>query len=104
VTLARNSEEVPTNLLAAIFRAPRPEGGRSVFDGLALPDGSFGVFRLEQVTPARPEDIPREQRDTRKSVLARQAGVAEVTALAVDLRKEAKVIVAPDLFEQQDGL
>ena len=54
--------------------------------------------------PGNPDEIPREQRDARKNILARQLGVAEVTALAVDLRKDADVVVAPGLFEQPDNL
>lgn len=102
--LARNTEDVPAELLAAIFRAPRPQEGQPVFDGVSLPGGVFGVFRIDEVIPGRPEDIGREQRDLRKVVLARQAGVAELSALAVDLRNKAKVIVAPGLFDQQDAL
>jgi hypothetical protein len=75
-----------------------------VFDGLSLPDGRFGVFRVDEVIPGNPDEIPVEQRDARKNMLARQSGIAEVTALAVDLRKEADVVVAPGLFDQPDNL
>lgn len=103
-SLSRTAEGVPAAVVTAIFHAARPQADRPVFDGVTLPDGSFAVFRLDAVIPANPEDIPREQRDARKSVLARQAGVAEVTALAMDLREGASVVLAPGLFEQRDGL
>ena len=61
------------------------------------------MFRIDEVIPGNPDEIPREQRDARKNILARQSGVADVTALAVDLRRDADVMVAPDLFEQQDN-
>ncbi|MCC7258678.1 MAG: peptidyl-prolyl cis-trans isomerase [Gammaproteobacteria bacterium] len=101
--LARNSPEAAPEVLAAIFRAHRPAAGTSVFDGVALPSGAFAVVRVDAVIPGNPEDIAREQRDARKMLLTRQVGVAEVTALAMDLRRDASVTVAPDLFEQQDG-
>jgi peptidyl-prolyl cis-trans isomerase D len=101
--LARGSQDAPPELLAAIFRAPRPSGS-PVFDGLSLPDGRFGIFRVDEVIPGNPDEIPVDQRDARKNMLARQSGIAEVTALAVDLRKDADVVVAPTLFDQPDNL
>ena len=94
-TLGRASQEAPPEVLGAIFSAPRPTGGKAAFNGVPLPTGAFAVFRVDEVIPGNPENIPREQRDARKGVLARQAGIAEVTALAVDLRKDADVVVAP---------
>lgn len=101
--LGRGSSEVSPELLAAVFRAAKPAQGEPVFNGTALPDGSFAVYRLGAVAPGRPEDIPREQRDARKTLLARQTGAAETTALAMDLRDRADIVVAPDLFEQQEA-
>ncbi len=102
--LGRNSLGVPAEVLAAMFRVPRPAVGEPVFDGLSLQSGGYVVFRVDEVLAGNPDDIPRVQRDARKSILARQVGVAEVTALAIDLRKDADVVVAPGLFEQQDQL
>lgn len=112
--LARNSPVVLPEVLAAIFRAPRPAvagagqpgtgTARSSFDGLMLLDGNYAIFRVDSVMPGRPDDIPQAERDVRKALLARQSGVGEVTGVAMDLRKAAKVIVAPDLFDQQDNL
>jgi peptidyl-prolyl cis-trans isomerase D len=103
-TLARSSQDAPAEVLAAIFRAPRTADGKPSYDGVALPSGGYAVFRVDEVIPGNPEDIPREQRDARKTVLARQTGITEVTALAIDLRKDAKVVIAPNLFSQQDDL
>lgn len=102
--LARNSADAPAELLAAIFRAPRPAQGKVTVDGLALADGRFGIFRLDEVIPGKPEELSQEQRDARKNILARQAGIAEVAALVMALRDQARVVVAPGLFEQTDTL
>ncbi len=102
--MARNSGEAPAELLTAIFRAPRPKEGAAVIDGVALADGRFGIFRVDEVVPGKPEDIPQEQRDARKSILARQASIAEVGALVMELRNSAKVLVSPGLFDQTDTL
>lgn len=112
--LQRNSPTVPAEVLAAIFRVPRPAmepaaagktsaAASGSYDGLELQDGSYAVLRVDAVMPGRPDEIPREQRDARKAALARQTGIGEVTGVAVDLRKAAKVVVAPGLFDQQDN-
>ncbi len=100
--LGRTSQDAPAEVLTAIFRAPRPADGKPSYEGVALPAGGFSVFRVDEIVPGNPEDIPREQSDARKTLLARQAGISEVTTLAIDLRKDAKVVVAPNLFDQQD--
>jgi peptidyl-prolyl cis-trans isomerase D len=102
--LTRTSQEIPGDLLLAIFRASRPVAGKAELGGVALSSGGYGLFRLEEIIPANPEDIPREQRDARKDLLARQVGASETTALAVDLRNSAEVIVGKGLFEEADSL
>jgi peptidyl-prolyl cis-trans isomerase D len=102
--LGRGAQEGPAELVVAIFRASRPAAGQAGLDGLSLADGRYAVFRLEEVIAGNPDEIPREQRDARKDLLARQAAVAEVTALAAELRSAASVVVAPTLFEQPEGL
>jgi peptidyl-prolyl cis-trans isomerase D len=100
----RSSQDAPPELVAAIFRTQPPAAGTPTYDGTPLPGGGFAVLRVDEVIPGNPDDIPREQRDARKTMLGRQAGIAEVTALAIDLRREAEVVVAPDLFESEDEL
>jgi peptidyl-prolyl cis-trans isomerase D len=103
--IGRSATTVPPELLGAVFRAVKPADDKPSVGGLALSNGAYAVYRLEAILPGRPDEIAREQRDARKSLLARQTGAADATALAVDLRKQASVVVAPDLFaaEQQDA-
>jgi len=49
--------------------------------------------------PGEPQQIPREQRDQRKQILAQRMSVAEAEALAGQLRETAEVVVAPDLLK-----
>ena len=100
--VARNSQDVPAELLAAVYRAPRPDKSRPSVGTVALGNGGAAVFAVDAVIAGSPEEIPAEQRDARKAVLARQSGVAEVTALALDLRRDADVVIAPDLFAEKD--
>ena len=79
--LSRGSDTVDPQLLAAIFRAPKPVGEQSVFQGVSLGNGGYAVFSLQSVRPGLPEAIPQDQRDSRKQNLAEQHGRAAAAAL-----------------------
>jgi len=112
--LTRRSPTVPADLLAAVFRAPKPggqplgkpegkNGGKPVVQGTSLGNGGYAVFQLRSVVPGEPERIPQEQRDQRKKVLVQRVAVGETEALAAQLRESADVVVAPDLFKAEDS-
>ncbi len=102
--LTRGSDSVNPDLLAAIYRAPKPLGDQPVFQGVPLSNGGYAVFSLESVRPGLPAAIPQEQRDERKQNLAEQLGRSAAAALVTDLRANADVFVAPGLFDQSDLL
>jgi peptidyl-prolyl cis-trans isomerase D len=102
--LNRSTAEVDAELLARIFRTPKPVADRPIFRGIGLGSGAYAVFRLDAVRPGRPDEIPQQERDQRKQLLARQLGSADTEALVTDLRADADVFIAPDLFEQDDSL
>ncbi|MDJ0928430.1 MAG: peptidyl-prolyl cis-trans isomerase [Gammaproteobacteria bacterium] len=99
---ARGSDQLPAELSAAAFRA----GGASVMpvtNGLTTSNGGFAIYRVDQVQPGRPEAVPRDQRDQRKAILARQAGNAALGAMVLDLRADANVVISPDAFPEPDS-
>jgi peptidyl-prolyl cis-trans isomerase D len=100
--LNRTSDGVSADLLAAIFRAPRVNQEKSVSQGLALSDGSYVVFRLDNSTMGQPTDIPRQDRDQLKGIMARQTGVGSLAATVGDLRVAADLSIAPDLLKVED--
>ncbi len=102
--LSRGSDAVDAQLIGAIFRAPKPVDGQPVFRGVPLGSGGYSVFRLDSVRPGRPEEIPQEQRDERKRMLAQQIGSSAAAALVTDLRADADVYVAPGLFDRAEPL
>ena len=99
--LTRLSPAVPSDLLSAIFRAPKPEG-KPVVQGTRLAGGAYAVFQIRSVVPGEPERIPQQQRDETKKALAQRAAAGETEALAAHLRETAEVVVAPDLFKAED--
>jgi len=98
--LTRSAPDVSPEVLAAIFRAPRPAGDSPAYHSARLVNGAYAVYRLDAVTPGRPDAIPQQQRDQRKQLLAQQAGGNAAAAMVADLRAKAKVLVAPGLFDQ----
>jgi peptidyl-prolyl cis-trans isomerase D len=101
--LTRQSDELPADLLADVFRAPYRGSEQPVAHGLVLGSGGYAVFQVGEVRSGRPEDIPREERDQRKEALARQFGSTSASAMVADLRGKAKVVVAPGLFESENA-
>lgn len=99
--LTRRSPAVPPDLLAAVFRAPKPEG-KPVVQGASLAGGAYAVFQIRSVVPGEPELIPQQQRDERKIAFAQRTAASETEALAAHLRESADVVVAPDLFKAGD--
>ncbi len=112
--LTRRTPTVPPELLAAVFRAPKPvaqaaggagglEVARPVTQGVSLGNGGYAVFELRSVVPGEPQRIPQEQRDQRQVALAQRVAVGETEALAAQLREAADVVVAPDLFKADEA-
>ncbi len=101
--IRRDAEDLPADLLAAVFTTPKPHAGGPVFSSAALSSGGFAVYQVVEVVPGRPEDLPREQRDANKDELANRAGQTQAAALVAELREQAEVKVAPNLFEDLDA-
>ena len=68
-----------------------------------MASGGYAIYRVESVQSGRPESIPRQERDQRKALLAQQLGTSSAAALVTDLRTGARVVIAPDLFAQDDA-
>jgi hypothetical protein len=54
------------------------------------------------VVPGDPESIPQDQRDQLKQAMAQRAASGETGALAEQLRESADVVVASDLFKDDE--
>lgn len=100
----RRSDAVAADVLAEVFRTVPPTSGGPAIGSIAGGDGAYTVFRIDQVLPGKPEDIPRAQRDQAKGALAQQTGNAALGALILDLRAEAEVAVSPDAITEESDL
>ncbi len=90
--IRRDSADYPSELLNAIFAAGPDEGPQ----GLELLDGRYALFAVDEVSPGRPEEIARDQRDSVKADLEEREGMMEYDAYRSSLRDRARVWISPD--------
>jgi peptidyl-prolyl cis-trans isomerase D len=78
----------------AMFRAPKPAGGKPSADKARMADGRYVVFAVTKVTPGDPAQATPEQRIQMRQQIAEAAGYGEATSLVKDLRRKMKITVA----------
>ena len=94
--IERTDGQVPTQVLAAVFRSEKPAADAVVRDLVPLASGDSAVFLLSAVEAGQVDVIPREERNLRNSQLAEQAGMFELTGYAAEVRNDATVRI-PDI-------
>jgi len=102
--MRRGDTTVPAELMAEVFRAPKPENGETVYVNKLLASGNFTIFRVTNSTPGRPDNFSLEDRDLRKRQLALRLGGGQVNGIVEKLADQATVRIAPDLFENTLGV
>jgi len=102
--MRRGDTTVPAELVAEVFRAPKPENGEMVYVNKLLASGDFTIFRVTAAIEGRPDNFSLEDRDTRKRQLALRLGAGHVNGVVEKLAGEATVNVAPNLLENTLGL
>jgi peptidyl-prolyl cis-trans isomerase D len=101
--LVRGSREIAPELSNAAFSAPRP--GAMVDPQLVLsPDGSVSILLVSAVTPGKPEQLSREERDARKVRLEQLVGQSQVAAVVQTLRDTANVRIFNDVLQDPEAL
>jgi peptidyl-prolyl cis-trans isomerase D len=94
--IERTDGQVPTQVLAAVFRSEKPAADAVVRELVPLASGDSAVFLLSAVEAGQVDVIPREERNLRNSQLAEQAGMFELTGYAAEVRNDATVRI-PDI-------
>jgi len=101
----RGSADLPADLSAAVFRAPRPEQlGDPGYRGQVLASGDYVIYRVTAVQPGRPDLYTVEDRDERKSQLAGRLGGGQATAVVEELVDESTIRITPDLTSAESGV
>jgi len=103
--IERGSPDIPADLVAEIFSAPKPSMVTGPgYQGLILASGDFAVFKVSQVNPGQPEIYSVEDRNQRKTQLANRVGGAQASATIENLVKNAKIRITPDLVGGESDL
>jgi len=92
----RTDGQVPTQVLAAVFRSVKPSADAVVRELVPLASGDSAVFLLSSVEAGQIDAIPREEQNLRHTQLAEQAGMFELTGYAAEVRNDATVRI-PDI-------
>jgi len=101
----RGEADLPADLAAAVFQAPKPElGGADFYNGLLLASGDFAIYRVLAVIPGKPEQYTVEDRDLRKQQLAGRLGGGHANAVVEALVEQAEVRITPDLVGGESDL
>ncbi len=103
VLVGRAEASLPTDLLSAAFRVPKPAPGTPVARGLELASGDYAVFVVHSVRPGGGEGLSVETRLDRERKIAAREGEGDLAAYMGTLRQHARVVINPDYAEESDG-
>ena len=101
--VGRNEQELDATVVARIFSAKKPVDDKPVRAKVAMPDGGYTIFSLDEVLPGRPESIPVADRDAGKKQLVQQEGMADYHAFVQAMYEKADVAISKDALSEQQG-
>ena len=81
-------------VISTVFRTPKPESGRPVFDGIALGDGGYVVIALRAVTEGEAKSETEGKSASPGARLATGLGFGEYNSYVRALRGHGKVVIA----------
>jgi peptidyl-prolyl cis-trans isomerase D len=98
----RGAQELPVDLAAAIFQAPKPANDdKLLYQGILLASGDFAVYTVTASKPGSPALYTQQDRDQRKQQLSSRLGGSQATAMVEELVVKASVNVARDLLANE---
>jgi peptidyl-prolyl cis-trans isomerase D len=95
-TIGRRDAQTDPRVVAAVFRAPRPENGKRVLDSADLGNDGIVVFEVERVADADTNGANASQAQAARQQLLRQRGDAYFGNYLDGLRQRAEIKVFED--------
>lgn len=86
----RREDNLEPQVVQQVFRMPRPQVGQSVYDGLALADGSYVVLRLSGVSTSD-DAVSADNLNALRDILASRQGQGDFAAFSRQLERDAKI-------------
>ena len=101
--VGRNETDLDATVVARIFSTKKPVDDKPVRVKVAMPDGGYTIFSLDEVQPGRPESIPVADRDAGKKQLVQQEGMVDYNAFVQAMYEKADVAISKDALSEQQG-
>lgn len=92
----RDDNSVDRALLKAIFLAPRPSAVQPTYGELAMPNGDYAIYVVNEVTEGTRASLEESELKALRESLERARGQEEYGALLEEWRKSAKVVTFTD--------
>jgi len=97
--LAERRSDIPDELWLlgdAVFSHSRSAGTGADFGGVALDNGNYALYALEEIRPGNPEDVGEEERDVLRQRLLARDGVGAFSVFQRSLRDGAEIEIFED--------
>ena len=95
-TYGRKTAGVEAALLAALFQAMHPEGGRPAYGNVVQADGTVAVFALKRVIEPDKPAIAGAEAETLRRLLEARRGQEYLNSYRSGLRQQAKIKIYKD--------
>jgi peptidyl-prolyl cis-trans isomerase D len=95
--VGRSDPQVPAQVRAAAFGAPKPSG-KPIYEALALDDGGAALLAVTAVKPGAAGANPQNDQQLESEYLKRDRE-GELSAYILDLQHRAKIERSPTLFQ-----
>ena len=100
-TVGRQESDIERTVREVLFSMPRPGGGETIYDGVALAGGDFVVLALHRVIENEPE---AEAFKEFRRQLSQRIGLDSHDSFVAGLRERAEVRIHEDRIAVDDGL
>jgi peptidyl-prolyl cis-trans isomerase D len=94
----RSDTTLPQELRDALFKAPRPQGGRVVYRGVAVTGGDYALLAFSGVRDDSSAEAATE-RANRIRELAARSGIGDMAAYTAELERNASIERNPKALE-----
>ncbi|MBB71521.1 MAG: hypothetical protein CMF50_03920 [Legionellales bacterium] len=102
--ITRHQEGINSNVLAAVFKLPKPSGQKHPSaTTILLPNGDVAVAALTKVSPGDPKQASKQQRDAFKQELAKQYGQFDYKLYLKGVMEQIKVKRNPAVLNTTDS-
>lgn len=94
--LKRADTKVNRQIISAVFKLSKSEEGKPVYGGLALANGDYSLFALNNIIDVDPAKLDEAKRTTVKRNLSSAQGESAFASMLADLKEGASISILED--------